>query len=73
MEFVHGRPSLIHNIVAGGMIGAVGVHSGKLGIPFMNNPYQVAAASGISPPIMAFGVYGTIAGFFAGGLGNKRF
>ena len=49
----------------------IGVSTGRLGIPFVN-PYQVAA-SGVSPPIMAFGVYGTIAGIFAGGLGNKRF
>mmetsp|Transcript_20431 Transcript_20431/g.48556 ORF Transcript_20431/g.48556 Transcript_20431/m.48556 type:complete len:149 (+) Transcript_20431:81-527(+) len=71
MEFVHGRPSLWHNIIAGGTIGLVGVHHGRLGIPFVN-PYQVAA-SGLSPPIVAFGVYGGIAGIFAGMIGNKRF
>jgi hypothetical protein len=69
MEGIHGRSSLWHNIISGGTIGFFGFASGRLGIPFVSNPY----ATGIPPQILAFGVYGTLSGLLAGGLGNKRF
>ena len=70
MEGIHGRSSLWHNIISGGVIGFFGFTSGRLGIPFISNPYAI---NGIPPQILAFGVYGTLSGLLAGGLGNKRF
>ncbi|CAK9089624.1 unnamed protein product [Durusdinium trenchii] len=34
MEALHGRRSLLHNVAAGGLIGAWGVQQGLLGVPF---------------------------------------
>ena len=72
MEAIHGRPSLWHNILSGGTIGFVGVASGRFGIPFVSADL-LWYRYGISPPIAAFGVYGTISGLLAGGFGSKSF
>ena len=72
MEAIHGRPSLWHNIISGGTIGFLGVASGRLGIPFVSAD-MIQYRYGISPPVAAFGVYGTISGLLAGGLGGKSF
>ena len=68
MEAVHGRPSLWHNIISAGTIGYLGVRAGRLGVPFVN-PYMY----NVRPEVMAFGVYGGMAGILAGMLGGKRF
>lgn len=74
MEAIHGRPSLWHNIASGGTIGFLGVATGRLGIPFvspsaLSHRYNVH----VSPPVLAFGVYGAISGAMAGVLGSKSF
>ena len=74
MEAFHGRPSLWHNVISGGSIGLMGVASGRLSIPFIgNNAQQIYYKTGLTPPLLAFGVYGTLSGILAGVLGNKRF
>mmetsp|Transcript_59145 Transcript_59145/g.66157 ORF Transcript_59145/g.66157 Transcript_59145/m.66157 type:complete len:141 (-) Transcript_59145:1-423(-) len=73
MEAIHGRPSLWHNILCGGGIGYIGVSVGRLGIPFLPNPDLLSYRTGLPMNIVAFGVYGGLAGLFAGVLGNKRF
>ena len=35
METLNGRRSSTHNMIAGGVLGYLGVASGKLGVPFM--------------------------------------
>ena len=72
MEAIHGRPSLWHNILSGGTIGFLGVASGRVGVPFVSAE-MIQYRYGISPPLVAFGVYGTISGLIAGGLGSKSF
>jgi len=67
MEAIHGRQSLLHNFLSAGVIGYAGVNSGKLGIPFIQNPYQY----GSNPATVAFVVYGSIATAFAA-FGGKR-
>lgn len=64
MEVIHGRPSLIHNVIAAGTLGYIGVATHRLGVPLVN-PYQVAGGR-LSPPAVAFLVYGGIAGGLAG-------
>mmetsp|Transcript_26152 Transcript_26152/g.71721 ORF Transcript_26152/g.71721 Transcript_26152/m.71721 type:complete len:140 (-) Transcript_26152:745-1164(-) len=72
MEAIHGRPSLWHNIISGGTIGALGVSSGRLGIPLLGAlPPNIRY--GTSPPVLAFGVYGSISGILGGVLGSKPF
>ncbi len=72
MEAIHGRPSLWHNIVSGGTIGFLGVASGRFGVPFVSVE-MFRYRYGISPPVAAFGIYGTISGVLAGALGGKSF
>ena len=69
MEAIHGRQSLLHNFISAGIIGYVGVNSGRLSVPFVM-PYQIPR--GVSPPFMGFMVYGSLASAFAA-LGGKRF
>ncbi|VEU42711.1 unnamed protein product [Pseudo-nitzschia multistriata] len=71
MEAIHGRPSLWHNILSGGTIGFLGVATGRLGIPLVSPAH--AYRYGVSPPVLAFGVYGSISGVMAGMLGSKPF
>jgi len=69
MEEIQGRQSLLHNFISAGLIGYVGVTTGRLGIPFVM-PYPIPR--GVSPPVMGFIVYGSLASAFAA-LGGKRF
>ena len=68
MEEIHGRSSLIHNFISAGIIGYAGVMTGRLGIPFIM-PYQIPR--GVSPPMMGFVMYGSLASAFAA-LKGKR-
>ncbi len=72
MEAIHGRPSLWHNILSGGTIGFLGVASGRFGVPFVSVE-MIRYRYGISPPVAAFGIYGSLSGLLAGGLGGKSF
>mmetsp|Transcript_6600 Transcript_6600/g.16432 ORF Transcript_6600/g.16432 Transcript_6600/m.16432 type:complete len:100 (-) Transcript_6600:13-312(-) len=70
MEALHGRQSLLHNVVAGGTLGAFGVQAGRLGIPFLDSSFFWRYPS-ISPAMAAFAVYGGLAGVLGGVLGGK--
>ena len=70
MEAIHGRQSSLHNVMAGGLIGYIGVQSGRLGIPFVD-AYFFYRYPGLSPPMMAFAVYGGIGGALAT-MGGKN-
>jgi hypothetical protein len=72
MEAASGRPSLWHNIVSAGALGYVGVRTGRVGVPFVNT-YQIRYQLGWSPEVVAFAVYGGMAGILAGLLGGKPF
>ncbi|KAG7358415.1 hypothetical protein IV203_015003 [Nitzschia inconspicua] len=72
MEAIHGRPSLWHNIISAGTIGYIGVRTGRFGVPFVN-PMMLQYQYGIRPEVVAFGIYGGIAGILAGALGGKSF
>jgi hypothetical protein len=61
MEAVHGRQSLLHNVMAAGMLGYVGVSKGVLGVPFIDSSFAYRYPR-VSPPMLAFAVYGGIAG-----------
>jgi hypothetical protein len=69
MEAIHGRQSLLHNVLSAGTIGFLGVRSGSLGIPFVD-PTFVYRYRGLSPAGLAFLVYGAMGGVLAG-LGGK--
>ena len=69
MEAIHGRPSLSHNMIAGGLLGYVGVGAGQLGIPFVG-PETFYRYPWMRPQMVAFGVYGGLAGVMAA-LGGK--
>lgn len=70
MEAIHGRQSLAHNMLAGGILGYVGVSSGHLGVPFVS-PMALYRYPWMPPSAAAFLVYGGLAGTFAA-LGGKR-
>ena len=72
MEAIHGRPSLWHNIVSAGTIGALGATRGIVDVPFVSVE-MIRYRYGIPPPVVAFGVYGGIAGILSGALGGKSF
>ena len=65
MEGIHGRQSLWHNIAAAGTLGAVAVQRGIFGVPFVS-PMFFYQNPRLSPPMVAFGVYGGIAGLLTG-------
>lgn len=68
MEAIHGRQSLWHNVLSAGMLGYVGVQSGRLGVPRIAlSHYRLR---NIPPPQMAFLFYGSMAGLLAF-LGGK--
>ena len=69
MESIHGRRSLLHNFLAGGMLGSYGVRNGFLGVPFVD-PYKYSRIPGVTPSVVAFAVYGGLASGFAA-LGGK--
>ena len=64
MEAIHGRQSLMHNVLSAGMIGYLGVQTGRLGIPFVD-PSFVYRNRAMSPPQLAFLVYGGLSGGLA--------
>mmetsp|Transcript_53858 Transcript_53858/g.156521 ORF Transcript_53858/g.156521 Transcript_53858/m.156521 type:complete len:134 (+) Transcript_53858:51-452(+) len=70
LEALHGRRSLLHNVVAGGTLGAFGVQAGQIGIPLLSYEF-FRRYPGITPPVAAFFVYGGIAGILGGALGDK--
>ena len=70
MEAIHGRRSLIHNVVAGGILGYVGVVKQIIGIPFVDGAFFKMYPK-ITPPIMGALVYGAIGGIF-GVIGGKK-
>jgi len=70
MEAISGRPSLLHNVLSAGTIGAVGVSMGRVGIPFVD-PYTLYRYPSLSPSIVGFAVYGACAGGLAA-LQGKR-
>ncbi|KAL3757233.1 hypothetical protein ACHAWU_002214 [Discostella pseudostelligera] len=67
MEAIHGRRSALHNVVAGGVMGYVGVSTGRLGVPFVN-PYYLYNFR--NPAIIGGAVYGALGGALAM-LGGK--
>lgn len=69
MMAIHGRASLWHSLLAGGIVGAVGVHHGILGVPFVS-PYTIMRYR-LHPVQAGFVVYGLIGGVF-GILAGKR-
>mmetsp|Transcript_1235 Transcript_1235/g.1946 ORF Transcript_1235/g.1946 Transcript_1235/m.1946 type:complete len:135 (+) Transcript_1235:142-546(+) len=69
MEAIHKRQSLLHNVLSGGLLGYLGVSSGRVGIPFLD-PTTIYR-SNIRPELIAFAVYGGMAGAFAA-FGGKR-
>lgn len=69
MEAIQGRRSLLHNAVAAGAIGAVGVQNGYLGIPFVDHSFFYRYPQ-VRPAMIAFAVYGAIGGVL-GSLGGK--
>ena len=71
MEAIHGRQSLWHNVISGGILGSLGVSSGRIGIPFISHSVFYNYPS-LSPPIVAFAVYGGITGALAS-LSGKQF
>ena len=70
MEAIHGRKSLLHNVGSAGMIGYIGHRAGLIGIPFVD-PMVFYRYPALPPSVVAAGVYGTVAGVFAGVLGGK--
>ncbi|KAL1526812.1 hypothetical protein AB1Y20_015505 [Prymnesium parvum] len=68
MEAIHGRRSLLHNGLAAGSLGVVGVQAGFLGVPFV--PLHILYSSKYNPLLIAFGMYGLIA-MGIGSLGSK--
>lgn len=70
MEAIHGRKSVIHNSLAGGIVGYVGVKSGNLGIPFVDG-YFFYRYPYISRPMAGCLVYGAIGGFFGMAAGKS--
>lgn len=69
MEAIHGRRSLLHNFLSAGMLGSYGVKAGLLGVPFVD-PYKYSRVPGLTPPVVAFVVYGGLASGMAA-LGGK--
>eukprot|EP00545_Synedropsis_sp_CCMP1620_P014454 CAMPEP_0119003568 /NCGR_PEP_ID=MMETSP1176-20130426/641_1 /TAXON_ID=265551 /ORGANISM="Synedropsis recta cf, Strain CCMP1620" /LENGTH=140 /DNA_ID=CAMNT_0006955181 /DNA_START=19 /DNA_END=441 /DNA_ORIENTATION=- len=61
MEAIHGRQSLLHNVMAAGMLGYVGVSRGVLGVPFVDPTFTYRYPQ-VSAPMLAFMIYGGIAG-----------
>ncbi len=71
MEEIHGRKSAMHNVLAGGLMGYIGVSRGVIGVPFVNPNFFFQHPT-LRPEMVAFAVYGGLGGCFAM-LGGKRF
>uniref|UniRef100_A0A6V2QN44 Uncharacterized protein n=1 Tax=Ditylum brightwellii TaxID=49249 RepID=A0A6V2QN44_9STRA len=69
MEAIHGKQSSIHNLIAGGSLGYIGIRAGRLGVPFVD-PYAFLRF-GLSPAAVGAAVYGGM-GFLLATLGGKR-
>ena len=69
MEEIHGRRSALHNALAGGMIGYLGVTTNRIGIPFVD-PYTLYRYPFVTPGGAAFVVYGGL-GLGLAMLGGK--
>jgi hypothetical protein len=67
MEYIHGRQSLMHNVLSGFTLGYLGVSAGKVGVPFIS-PYVVMTSR--NPALLGAAVYGGMAGCMAA-LGGK--
>ncbi|KAL7574425.1 hypothetical protein ACA910_015800 [Epithemia clementina (nom. ined.)] len=70
MEFVHGRQSLLHNIISAGTLGYIGVNQGRVGVPFVDYSFYYRYPQ-FSPATMGFVVYGGIAGLLAAIQGKR--
>ena len=70
MEALHGRRSVLHNALSGGSLGALGVQSGLIGVPFLPPVYYLTHGRSFMT-IAAFTVYGSIAAALAS-FGGKR-
>ena len=70
MEAIHGRKSLIHNFMAGGILGYVGVKKQMIGIPFVDALLFIRYPQ-LSPPIVGALVYGAF-GLALGAMGGKE-
>lgn len=71
MEAIHGRQSAWHNVLSAGLIGYVGVGTGRLGVPFVDH-YFFYRYPQVSPAMAGFAVYGGIGALFAT-FGGKPF
>ena len=69
MEAIHGRKSLIHNFMAGGILGYIAVVKNIAGIPFVDSSFFIRYPQ-MTPPIMGALVYGAMGGAF-GALSGK--
>lgn len=69
MEAIHGRSSLLHNVISAGTLGYLGIASGRIGVPFVPHEFFMAYPQ-VPPPMVGFLVYGIMAGAFAG-FGGK--
>mmetsp|Transcript_5024 Transcript_5024/g.6499 ORF Transcript_5024/g.6499 Transcript_5024/m.6499 type:complete len:128 (-) Transcript_5024:421-804(-) len=69
MEEIHGRSSALHNLLAGGMLGYMGVKNGNIGIPFVSHDFFYRFPF-LRPQHVALAVYGSMGGALAM-LGGK--
>ena len=69
MEAIHGRKSLIHNFMAGGILGYIAVAKNITGVPFADSSFFMIYPQ-ITPPMMGAIVFGAMGGAF-GALGGK--
>lgn len=61
-EFIQGRRSAAHNFFAGGILGGLGVHAGKIGIPLVpEGTLAQMGRAGLKPAHQGFLVYGSLA------------
>ena len=67
LEALHGRRSLVHNMIAGGTLGYIGVSSGRVGMFGLEMTFL---ANRIPLPAGGFLVYGALGGLL-GALGGK--
>lgn len=69
-EVIHGRRSLIHNGISGGILGYIGVSQNRIGIPFVGSELFWKYPS-LRPATVGAVMYGGI-GMFFGALGGKQ-
>lgn len=70
MEALQGRPSVLHNVLAGGTLGYLGVERGFIGVPMYGALMSVRAIARTPPALVGFAVYGGLCGLL-GSLGGK--